>query len=86
MLSFRYYRPPRHARVQTENGRPDFLLAEDIRGKVIAGAGPWRTSGDWWTVDPWDRDEWDIGLAGGGLYRIYCEHATGRWFVEGSFD
>jgi protein ImuB len=86
ILAFRIYRPPRAARVQVESGRPAFVLAEEIRGKVIAAAGPWRTSGDWWTAAPWDRDEWEISLSDGALYRIYCEHATGRWFVEGSFD
>jgi protein ImuB len=86
LLCFRYYRPPRTARVQMENGRPVFLLADDIRGKVTAAAGPWRTSGDWWTVDSWNRDAWDVALQDGALYRIYCDHATGRWFVEGSFD
>ena len=86
LLTFRVYRPPRAARVQVEQGRPVFVLADDIRGKVISAAGPWRTSGDWWTADPWDRDEWDVALGDGALYRIYCEHATGRWFLEGSYD
>ena len=85
-LTFRFYRPPLSARVQIEHGRPVFLLAEGIRGHIVSFAGPWRTSGDWWTVDPWSRDEWDVGLREGALYRIWCAHSTGRWFVEGSFD
>jgi protein ImuB len=85
-LTFRYCRPPLPARVQIEHGIPSFLLADSIRGHIVSASGPWRTSGDWWTVDPWDRDEWDVGLREGALYRIYCAHATGRWFVEGSFD
>jgi len=85
-LSLRYCRPPLEARVQLENGRPCFLLAGNIRGPIVSASGPWRTSGDWWTADPWDRDEWDVALRDGALYRIYCAHATGRWYVEGSFD
>ena len=57
-----------------------------VAGPIVTAAGPWRTSGDWWTRDPWDRDEWDVGLRDGALYRIYCALSTGRWFVEGSFD
>jgi protein ImuB len=82
--SLRAIRPPRTARVQMASGQPVHVQAEGVRGHVISSAGPWRTSGDWWTVDPWARDEWDVALSDGALYRIYCEQ--GRWFVEGSYD
>jgi protein ImuB len=81
VLAFRSFRPPLAAKVQA-----GFLSAPGIRGKIVQQAGPWRTSGDWWTADPWARDEWDIELAGGALYRLYCEAQTGRWFLEGSYD
>ncbi len=48
--------------------------------------GPWRTSGDWWRDDAWNRDEWDVALDSGGVYRIYQENDSGRWFLEGSYD
>jgi protein ImuB len=85
-LAFRAMRPRRPARVDMMMSRPAHVSAEGIRGKVASFAGPWRTSGDWWTPDPWARDEWDVALSGGALYRISCDHATGRWFVEGSYD
>jgi protein ImuB len=83
-LAFRAIRPPRPARVQMAAGQPVHVQAEQVRGHVISAAGPWRTSGDWWTKDPWARDEWDIALSDGALYRIYSEQ--GCWFVEGSYD
>jgi protein ImuB len=83
-LSLRVFRPPRVARVALASGQPDFVAADGIRGKVLEFAGPWRTSGDWWTIDPWTRDEWDIALSDGALYRIYC--GPRGWFVEGSYD
>ena len=83
-LALRIYRPPRSARVAIASGQPRFVHAEGIRGQVLEFAGPWRTSGDWWTVDPWSRDEWDIALSDGALYRIYCEPKG--WFVEGAYD
>ncbi len=83
-LVLRMYRPPRMARVTLASGQPSFLAAEQIRGRILERAGPWRTSGDWWTSDPWSRDEWDIALSDGALYRIYCE--IRGWFVEGSYD
>ena len=83
-LSLRAIRPPRAARVQMASGQPVHVQAPGVRGHVVASAGPWRTSGDWWTNDPWARDEWDIALSDGALYRIYSEQ--GRWFVDGSYD
>jgi protein ImuB len=83
-MALRIYRPARAARVALTSGQPSFVMAEGVRGKVLDLAGPWRTSGDWWTSDPWQRDEWDIALSDGAMYRIYCE-ARG-WFVGGSYD
>jgi protein ImuB len=84
----RAMRPPRPARVQMVSGQPVHVRAEGRppfgHGHVVSCAGPWRTSGDWWTTDPWARDEWDVALSDGALYRIYCEH--GLWFVEGAYD
>ena len=57
---------------------------ESHQGRVIDLAGPWRTSGAWWTVENWQRDEWDIALSDGAIYRLYC--SPGGWFVEGSYD
>lgn len=83
-LTFRYFRPPITAQVETENGIPKHLSTKLFRGKIVKSAGPWRTSGDWWTAGPWDRDEWDIALADCSLYRIY-ESQT-HWFLEGNYD
>jgi len=84
LLALRRFRPPRQAHVRLESGQPVFISAESIRGEVTAVAGPWRTAGDWWTADPWNRDEWDVALATGGLYRIYRDRRG--WFLEGSYD
>jgi protein ImuB len=83
-LTLRIFRPPRAARVALTSGQPGFIAADGIRGKVLELAGPWRTSGDWWTTDPWSSDEWDIALSDGALYRL-CSNPRG-WFVEGSYD
>jgi protein ImuB len=83
-LGYRMFRPPRAARVAMAASHPTFVAADNIRGNVVESAGPWRTSGDWWMGDPWSRDEWDIALSDGGLYRVYC--CPRGWFVEGSYD
>ena len=34
----------------------------------------------------WDRDEWDVALTDGTIYRVYVERDVGHWFVEGIVD
>ncbi|MCX6552290.1 MAG: hypothetical protein NTY02_15030 [Acidobacteria bacterium] len=70
-------------------------------GRVQASAGPWRTSGDWWKTAAdagtaelaslrgrvgWNRDEWDVALGDGGVYRIFEDRDSGRWFVDAVVD
>ncbi|HLK22599.1 MAG TPA: hypothetical protein VKT81_26820, partial [Bryobacteraceae bacterium] len=64
---------------------PAHVTAANIHGKVLNAAGPWRSSGNWWTPTQWTRDEWDITLSNSTLYRIYTEPPD-RWFIEGSYD
>jgi protein ImuB len=82
--AFRYFRPPLPATVELQNDRPARITASGIHGKVLNASGPWRTSGNWWTPAPWNRDEWDIALST-ALYRIYRE-PNNHWFLEGIYD
>ncbi len=79
-FSLRIFRPPWRLQVHLSDGRPATLIAEGsgraklMRGNVLWSAGPWRSSGDWWSANreeertrqessgPWDREEWDIAL------------------------
>jgi len=61
-LALRVFRPPLPAKVEVRDDRPVRVDAFGARGEVVLAAGPWRTSGDWWTDEPWDREEWDIAL------------------------
>jgi len=85
-LAFRYFRPPLEARVEMEAGVPNRLWTKMFWGKVVQIAGPWRTSGDWWRPDLWSRDEWDLRLNDGALYRLYRDRVLQRWFIEGVYD
>jgi len=92
-LGFRMFRPPLRAIVEAQQGWPTQISAwgkqRSVYGKVVNLAGPWRTTGDWWRVDQWTRDEWDVTLERSGqhrLYRIYRELKTDSWFVEGNYD
>ncbi len=84
-VALRAYRPPRLAQVTLKEGVPDFVAAPGVRGKVVSCAGPWRVSGDWWDV-AWSREEWDVALASGGVFRIFHDRLREAWFVEGEMD
>jgi protein ImuB len=87
----RRFRIPIPARVTVVHGTPVRVVpsTRDLRGgTVVQSAGPWRSSGAWWTLGDagWDRDEWDLALTDGGVYRVTRQRATGRWDIEGAFD
>jgi protein ImuB len=84
-LALRAFRPPLPARVTLTGGAPTLVSAGEVRGEVVDRAGPWRASGDWWDV-AWSREEWDVSLSGGGLYRIFHDRLRDGWFVEGELD
>ena len=114
-------RHPVPARVSVgANGRPERVTADRrgfAGGTVLACAGPWRTSGNWWaggagkaggagqagqagrndsilpTIPPippilpaWDRDEWDVSLNDGAVYRIFHDRASDGWFIDAIVD
>jgi len=85
-MSLRRYRPPKYAQVILNHEQPARITSQPVNSAVVIAKGPWRTSGDWWSVDTWNRDEWDVETASGGLYRLYREIDSSRWFVEGSYD
>jgi len=84
-LAMRLLRPACQLQVRLAEGRPDRVATEskqkdheELQGRVVWSAGPWRSSGDWWTENakqchednanteqagPWNREEWDIALA-----------------------
>ena len=95
--AIRRFRLPIPTRVQVHEGRPVRLTIDRngfASGAITQAAGPWRTSGEWWTTGSapsassaaWDRDEWDIAMNDGTVYRLFVEREVGQWFVEGVID
>jgi protein ImuB len=58
----RRFRPPLEAKVEMQNGRPVRLESHRLRGNIVSAAGPWHTSGGWWTDHPWKHEEWDVEI------------------------
>lgn len=85
-LCLRRFRPPKFAQVLLLNQQPVRVLSPVASGRVVMAKGPWRTSGEWWREDNWNRDEWDLTLQSGGIFRVFQEIGSWRWFLEGSYD
>ncbi|XHR30814.1 MAG: hypothetical protein ACFUZC_09665 [Chthoniobacteraceae bacterium] len=87
-LPLRRFRPPIPARVRVaETGggipQPEHVESERAHGRVAEAQGPYRLSGDWWEAR-WSAEEWDVQMAGGGIYRLSREGEA--WKVEGCYD
>jgi nucleotidyltransferase/DNA polymerase involved in DNA repair len=115
--ALRRCREPVPARVAISDGRP-VRVTTDRRGfaggGVLQAAGPWRTSGRWWSAcghaprasaerdareasasgggapreskKSWNRDEWDVALSDGAVYRIFQDRETEAWFIDAIVD
>jgi protein ImuB len=81
----RMFRPPTAAHVELMNRVPSRISSPMVCGDVLGTAGPWRTTGNWWSETGWACDEWDV-LLSTVLCRIYQELRTGQWFIQGIYD
>jgi protein ImuB len=85
-LALRRLRPPRDIDVEWGGEAPASLRWNGAHYRVITCAGPWRSSGDWWDVDGWARDEWDVALGDGTVCRIAHDLRSGRWSLDAVYD
>jgi protein ImuB len=98
--ALRRFRFPIPTRVVVQEGRPIRVQTDRqgfTSGAIVQAAGPWRTSGNWWDTpgprqkseadsNAWDRDEWDVAMTDGTIYRLVVEREVGQWFLEGVID
>jgi protein ImuB len=83
-LPLRRFRPPLPADVRFVRHQPVQVASACSSGRVIDLLGPYRASGDWWEREQWSVEEWDVEIAGEGLFRLRRE--PGGWFIEGCYD
>lgn len=82
----RAFRPPRPAHVVAASGRPVSARSGRLGGVVVACAGPYRCSGDWWTDHPFARDDYDVATADGSVLRLSFDRLGKTWLVAGAYD
>jgi protein ImuB len=85
-LGFRRFRPPRPLEVLMDRDGPTALRAEQLVARVLVAAGPYRSSGEWWSEEVFSRDYWDVHASDGAVYRLHQERRSGAWFLDGYYD
>jgi protein ImuB len=97
-LVLRCFRPPVPARVELRNGCPTGILFRGAKAAIARASGPWRTSSDWWTEDPYEFEDWDVETHSAScaphrqlamqkaLYRLRHDLRSGGWFLTGIYD
>jgi len=81
-MQLRMFVEPQQLDVVMKNGAPH--LVGTPPQTVVDYAGPWRVAEEWWSLSPLTRDDYDIMLADGSLYRI--AYRDERWLLLGIYD
>ena len=83
-VALRRFRRAKAAVVLIDDKQPAHIRSAEAEGQVVAHAGPFASSGDWWAEEKWQRSEWDFELENGAVCR---SHHDGReWRVDGVYD
>ncbi|MFO0688757.1 MAG: DNA polymerase Y family protein [Myxococcota bacterium] len=86
-LTLRAIRPPAHAEVRSAGGRPVFLRSAVARGEIVEVAGPWRTTGRWWSeTGHFAVDHYDVQMHDGRVLRLCFDWRENGWQVDGLYD
>ncbi len=85
-MVLRRLRPPARVEVATGDDRPVCVHWGGAARGVVACAGPWRASGEWWDGRAWARDEWDLLLDDDTLCRLALDRMGGHWLIDGIYD
>ena len=86
-LTLRAVRPPARAEVRVEGGRPVALRSAVSQGEVVRIAGPWRTTGQWWSeAGHFAVDHYDVQMSDGNVLRLCFDWKRNQWQVDGLYD
>ncbi|MFK7898487.1 MAG: hypothetical protein AB8G23_21825 [Myxococcota bacterium] len=86
-LTLRAIRPPIRAEVRVTGGRPVFLRSAISQGEVLVAAGPWRTTGHWWSETAhFALDHYDLQMSDGCVLRLCFDWRSKWWQIDGLYD
>ena len=85
-LAVRALRPPLAASVRSVRGAPYSVQSALANGEVVRCAGPWRTTGQWWSDARYAFDHYDVQTSDGNVVRLRRDLLHERWEIDGVFD
>jgi protein ImuB len=89
-IALRRIRPPAPVRVELDALKPIAFRDRQQSYQVAAAYGPWRTSGCWWSTEPWDTEEWDVLAKSNGGSSLACllvhNCTQNQWQLEAFYD
>ena len=86
-LALRALRPPVPAQVHLHQQCPAWIRSSIANGRVVRCAGPWRTTGGWWS--PEERfafDQFDVQSEDGVVVRLRFDHVHRQWQIDAIYD
>ncbi len=84
--ALRALRPPVMAQVRTARGMPQWLHSAVANGSILGCAGPWRSTGSWWSSERFAHDHFDVRTSDGIVSRLRHDRILRTWHVDGVYD
>ncbi len=86
-LVVRALRPPVRAEVQVREGCPQAIRSAVACGRVTSVAGPWRTTGRWWSEEGrFALDHFDVQVSDGTILRLCFDWVHRDWQIDAIYD
>ncbi len=86
-LALRVLRPPVTAQVRLRGEQPDSVRSAIANGRVVRLAGPWRTTGGWWSQsERFAFDHFDVLTSDGIVARLRFDHVGRIWQIDAVYD
>jgi protein ImuB len=86
-LALRMLRPAAAAEVRLRAGHPTSIRSAVCSGRVLRCAGPWRTTGGWWSREGrFAFDHYDVQTEDGTVVRLRYDHVARSWQIDGIYD
>ncbi len=86
-LAVRALRPPVRAEVQLCQGQPQAIRSAVACGRIVNTAGPWRTTGRWWSEEGrFALDHFDVQVSDGTILRLCFDWVHRNWQIDAIYD